>query len=288
MRAFRQNPCQARLKLNATTHSAVARLNTRNVIGVVQGGEKPDEYVLYTAHWDHLGRKEGVPGPDKIHNGAVDNASGCAAILEIAEAFAKSPKPPRRSVMFASVTLEEQGLLGSEFLAKHPPVPLNKIVAGLNFDGVGPSSPARDMTVVGSGASDLEDILAEALKKQDRVPSPDPEPEKGSFYRSDHISLAKVGVPELYAGGGIDLREGGKAAGMALRDDYRTNRYHQPSDEFKPDWDLRGPVETMEALYDVGATIANSNAWPTWHKDNEFYTVRQKSLKSGATTTSAP
>jgi Zn-dependent M28 family amino/carboxypeptidase len=185
------------------------------------------------------------------------------------------------------VTLEEQGLLGSEYLAAHPPVPLNKIVAGLNFDGVGPAPPARDMTVVGSGASELEDILAEELKKQDRVPSPDPEPEKGSFYRSDHIELAKVGVPMLYAGGGVDLREGGVAAGMALRDDYRTKRYHQPTDEWSDDWDLRGPVETMQVAHAVGARIANSDAWPTWHKDNEFYGIRQKSLRAGATT-SAP
>jgi len=190
--------------------------------------------------------------------------------------------------MFAFVSLEEQGLLGSEYLAKHPPVPLSKIVAGMNFDGVGPSSPSRDMTVVGSGASEMEDILAETLEQQDRAPAPDPEPEKGSFYRSDHISLAKVGVPMLYAGGGIDLREGGKEAGMALRDDYRNNRYHQPSDEFKDDWDLRAPVENMTTLYEVGANVANSDKWPTWRKDNEFYSVRQKSLHSGAAPTSAP
>ncbi len=276
-RGFRAVPMKG-LKLNAVTHSAVARMKTRNVIGVVPGTAKPDEYVLYTAHWDHLGVKQDVPGADKIHNGAVDNASGSAAVLEMAEAFAAAP--PKRSVMFGFVTLEEQGLLGSEYLAKHPPVSLNKIVAGLNFDGVGPSGPSRDMTVVGSGASQLEDILAAALKTRGRVTSPDPEPEKGSFYRSDHISLAKVGVPMLYAGQGIDLVEGGKAAGMALRDDYRTKRYHQPSDEWSDSWDLRGPVETMEVAYDVGNTIANSNDWPTWYKGNEFRSIRQKSLRA--------
>ncbi|MEQ1866138.1 MAG: M28 family metallopeptidase [Micropepsaceae bacterium] len=278
-RGFKPIPMKG-LKLNAVTHSTVSRMKTRNVVGVVPGADKPDEYVLYTAHWDHLGVKETVPGTDKIHNGALDNASGVAAILEIAETFAKAPKPPRRSVMFASVTLEEQGLLGSEFLAKYPPVPLNKIVAGLNFDGVGPRGPAKDMNVVGSGASQIEDILAAELKKQDRTPSPDPEPEKGSFYRSDHISLAKVGVPMLYAGGGVDLREGGRAAGMALRDDYRANRYHQPSDEFKADWDLRGAVEDITALYGVGADIANSDAWPTWVKGNEFKAIREKSMRA--------
>ena len=278
-RGFKAIPMKG-LKLNAVTHSSVAHMKTRNVIGVVAGADKPDEYVLYTAHWDHLGIKPDVPGADKIHNGALDNASGVAAILEIAEAFAKGPKAPHRSVMFASVTLEEQGLLGSEYLAKYPPVPVNKIVAGMNFDGVGPRGPAKDMNVVGSGASQIEDILAAELKKQNRVPAPDPEPEKGSFYRSDHINLAKVGVPMLYAGGGVDLREGGKTAGMALRDDYRTNRYHQPTDEFKAEWDLRGPVEDMTVLYGVGADIANSDAWPTWVKGNEFKAIREKSMKA--------
>lgn len=266
------------LKLNAVTHSAVARMKTRNVIGVVPGTAKPDEHVLYTAHWDHIGAKPDVPGEDKIHNGAVDNASGVSALLEMAEAFAASP--PKRSVMFAFVTLEEQGLLGSAYLAEHPPVPLNKIVAGLNFDGVGPSGPSKDMTVVGSGASQLEDILKKVLRPRGRVVTADPEPEKGSFYRSDHISLAKVGVPMLYAGQGPDLVEGGIPAGMALRNDYRTKRYHQPSDEWDDGWDLRGPVETMEVAYEVGNTIANSNAWPSWYKGNEFRAVRERSLRA--------
>ena len=268
------------LKLNATTHSAVARMNTRNVIGVVPGAEKPDEYVLYTAHWDHLGVKPGVPGDDKIHNGAVDNASGTAAVLEMAEAFAK--KPPRRSVMFAFVTLEEQGLLGSEYLAKHPPVPLGKIVAGMNFDGVGPSPGSHDMTIVGSGASELEDILAAELKKAGRVTAPDPEPEKGSFYRSDHISLAKVGVPELYAGGGIDLLEGGKEAGMALRDDYRANRYHQPSDEYDANWDWSGALRELRIFYAIGRELAMSADWPEWNQGEEFRAIRDRSRASAA------
>ncbi len=275
-RGFRAVPMKG-LKLNAVTHSAVARMNTRNVIGVVPGTAKPGEYVLYTAHWDHLGVKADVPGADKVHNGAVDNASGTAAVLEVAEAFAAAP--PKRSVMFAFVTLEEQGLLGSEYLARHPPVPLNKIVAGMNFDGVGPAGPSRDMTVVGSGASQLEDILAASLKKRGRIATPDPEPEKGSFYRSDHISLAKVGVPMLYAGQGVDMVEGGVEAGMALRNDYRVKRYHQPSDEWSDDWDLRGPIETMEIAYEVGNTIANSSAWPTWYKGNEFRSIRIKSMR---------
>jgi Zn-dependent M28 family amino/carboxypeptidase len=203
-RGFKAVPMKG-LKLNARTQSSVTKLLTRNVVGVLKGSKRPTEHVLYMAHWDHLGVKESVPGPDKIHNGALDNASGTAAILEIAEAFTTAPKPPARSVLFAAVTLEEQGLLGSEYLAKHPIVPARRIVAGLNFDGVGPSGPAKDMTVVGSGASELEDMLAAILRKKGKTVSPDPEPEKGSFYRSDHINMAKVGVPMLYAGAGTDL-----------------------------------------------------------------------------------
>jgi Zn-dependent M28 family amino/carboxypeptidase len=275
-RGFRAVPMKG-LRLGAVTQSSVERLKTRNVIGRIPGAERPDEVVLYNAHWDHLGVKESAPGPDKIHNGAVDNATGVAAILEIAEAFAKAPVRPRRSLLFTSVTLEEQGLLGSEYLAAHPPVPPAQIVAAINFDSLRPQGPARDMTVVGSGASELEDVLARVLATHDRVPAPDPEPEKGSFYRSDHVNLAKVGVPTLYAGGGTDLREGGKVAGQAARDAYRTAHYHQPSDEFDPAWDLRGPVEDVEVSYEVGLEVSRSDQWPNWYRGNEFRAIRDAS-----------
>lgn len=277
-RGFKAIPMTG-LKLNAHTHSAVTKMKTRNVVGVLKGAVKPSEYVLYMAHWDHLGVKESVPGPDKIHNGALDNASGVAAILEMAEKFATEPKRPRRSLMFAAVTLEEQGLLGSEYLAKHLPVPARRIVAGMNFDGVGPSGPTKDMTVVGSGASELEDMLASILKTQGRSVAPDPEPEKGSYYRSDHINLSKVGIPMLYTGAGTDLVEGGREAGIALRQDYTKNRYHQPSDEYRPDWDLRAAVQTMDTTYELGRQIADSSAWPNWYPTSEFRRIRDKSLK---------
>ena len=278
-RGFRAVPMKG-LKLNAKTNSSVTKLQTRNVLGVLKGSTKPSEHVLYMAHWDHLGVKESVPGEDKIHNGALDNASGTAAILEMAEAFTTAPKPPRRSILFAAVTLEEQGLLGSEYLAKHPVVPARRIVAGLNFDGVGPSGPARDMTVVGSGASELEDMLAAILRRQGKTVSPDPEPEKGSFYRSDHINLAKVGVPMLYAGAGTDLVEGGREAGLAQRQDYTRNRYHQPSGEFSADWDLRAAEQTMQVMHELGSQIANSSKWPKWYRTSEFRHIRDQSLKS--------
>ena len=278
-RGFKAVPMSG-LKLSARTVSSVKKLTTRNVIGVLKGNVRPDEYVLYMGHWDHIGVKQDVPGDDKIYNGAVDNASGISAILEMAEAFATAPKQPRRSIMVAAVTLEEQGLLGSEYFARNPVVPVNQIVAGLNFDGMGPAGPSRDMTVVGSGASELENILGRVLRKQGRYMSPDPEPEKGFFYRSDHISLAKVGVPMLYAGAGADLVEGGRPAGQALRQDYARNRYHQPSDEFDPNWDLRGPVQTMQTMHAVGARIANSKTWPKWYRGNEFRSIRERSLKA--------
>ena len=275
-RGFKPIPMKG-LKLNATTVSDVAHMKTRNVIGIVKGTKRPNEYVLYTAHWDHLGIKPDAPGTDKIHNGAVDNATGVSAILNIGSAFASARKPPRRSVMFAAVTLEEQGLLGSAYLAQSPPVPLNHIVAGMNFDALLPQGPSKNMIVVGSGASEIENILANVLVSQNRVASPDPTPEHGSFYRSDHISLAKKGVPMLYAGGGDDLIDGGIDKGKALSDDYREHRYHQPSDEYDSHWDVSGPMLDIAAMYQVGREIADGSQWPNWFKGNEFRELRDKS-----------
>jgi Zn-dependent M28 family amino/carboxypeptidase len=271
----------AGVTLSALAHSAVAHHTTRNVIGVIAGAKHPDEYFLYTAHWDHLGVKPDLPGADKIYNGAIDNGMGVASILEIAEAFAHG-KPPARSVAFISVTLEEQGLLGSQYFAAHPLFPLSHIVAGINIDANLPEGPAHDMVVVGNGASELEDLLAAKLKKQGRVIRPDPEPEKGHYYRSDHISLAKVGVPMLDTGGGYDLVKGGTAAGQAVLDDYTTRRYHQPSDEYDPSWDLSGPIADLKLYFTLGLELANSRTWPNWYKGNEFRAIRDKSRVSGS------
>jgi Zn-dependent M28 family amino/carboxypeptidase len=264
--------------LSAQLTSHIAHRASRNVVGVVQGTAQPNDYVLYTAHWDHLGVKPGPAGTDTIHNGAVDNAMGVASILEIAEAVAHAP--PKRSVAFLSWTMEEQGLLGSQYFAEHPVWPLNHIVGGINIDANLPEGPAHDMVLVGNGASELEIPLADALKAQGRVISPDPEPEKGEFYRSDHISLAKVGVPMLYPKGGYDLVKGGKKAGQALRDDYREHRYHAPSDEWQANWDLSGVVDDLKVLYRGGDALANSAAWPNWYKDNEFRAIRDKAMKA--------
>jgi Zn-dependent M28 family amino/carboxypeptidase len=264
--------------LDAHAHSTIARMTTRNIVGVVRGSKHPDDYVLYTAHWDHLGVKPDVAGPDKIYNGAVDNGMGSSSILEIGEAFAHDKPAPQRSIAIIGWTMEEQGLLGSEYFSKHPLWPLKHIVGGVNLDANLPEGKAHDMVVVGNGASELEDKLAAVLKTQGRVISPDPEPEKGAFYRSDHISLAKVGVPMLDPGGGYDLIEGGKAAGQALRDDYRLHHYHQPSDEWQANWDLSGPVSDLDALYSLGDELANSDAWPDWYAGDEFRAVRDKSM----------
>ncbi len=264
--------------LSASLTSSITHMKTRNVVGVVRGSKHPNDYILYTAHWDHLGVKPDVAGPDKIYNGAVDNGMGVSSILEIAEKFAHDKPAPDRSIAFIDWTLEEQGLLGSQYFAEHPIWPLNHIVGGVNLDANLPEGRAHDMVVVGNGASQLEDILAGVLKTQDRVISPDPEPEKGMFYRSDHISLAKVGVPMLDPAGGYDLIHGGTKAGEAVRQDYLKHHYHQPSDEFNPNWDLSGPIQDLDAFYAFGLKLADSDAWPNWYKGNEFRATRDSEM----------
>jgi Zn-dependent M28 family amino/carboxypeptidase len=263
--------------MSAELHSTVSHMKTRNVIGMVRGSAHPDDVVLYTAHWDHLGVKPDVPGPDKIYNGAVDNGMGVASILEIGQAFVHDKPPPQRSIGIVCWTLEEQGLLGSQYFAQHPVWKLSHIVGGINIDANLPEGRAHDMALVGNGASQMEDLLAAALRTQHRVISPDPEPEKGHFYRSDHISLAKVGVPMLDPDNGFDLVVGGTQAGRAVREAYTTKHYHQPSDEYDPNWDLSGPVSDLQVLYALGHTLANSTQWPDWLPGNEFRAIRDRS-----------
>lgn len=260
------------LTLSATLHNTTRTLDSRNVVGVVPGTERPDEYVIYTAHWDHIGIRDVPEGEDGIYNGAVDNATGTAAILEIGEAFVANP--PERSVMILAVTAEESGLLGSAYYGENPIVPYAQTVGGINIDAILPTGRSRDVVVVGHGASELEEVLTAAAAEQDRHIVPDPTPEAGYFYRSDHISLAKHGVPMLYADGGEDLREGGTEAGRAIADDYRANRYHGPADEYSEDWPMDGMVENVELFFDVGARLANSQDWPNWYEGNEFRALR--------------
>ena len=273
------------LKAKGRIVQTIQRATSRNVIAKVTGTEEPDEYVLYTAHWDHLGKAESPADEknftfqeDKIYNGAVDNATGTAALIEIVEKVAANP--PKRSALFAAVTLEESGLLGSAYLAENPVIPSKQIVAGLNMDGILPLGPSKNMVVVGYGASELEDILSDVLSEKDRTITPDPVPQNGFFYRSDHISFAKKGIPMLYADGGNDVVEGGIAAGTAAAKDYTVFRYHKPQDEYSEDWDLSGMVEDISALYETGARVANSSDWPTWYEGNEFEAIRKLDLAS--------
>ncbi len=262
----------------------VSTTQSRNVIGVAPGATTPDEYMLYTAHWEHLGKKAEDQDidtgqdfyRDNIFNGAVDNATGTSALLEIAEAMASEEHD--RSTLFVAVTLEESGLLGSAYYAENPTVPLSRIVAGINMDGMLPIGPTHDMLVVGYGASELEDRLKAYLETQDRVVVPDQNPQAGYFYRSDHVSFAKKGVPMLYADGGIDMLEGGVAAGRAIAEAYTSQDYHKPSDEYSEDWDLSGMQQDITALYTIGRDIVDSADWPTWYPGNEFEAIRQASL----------
>jgi Zn-dependent M28 family amino/carboxypeptidase len=248
---------------------------SKNIAGVVKGSKYPDEYVVYSGHWDHLG--VGLPDAkgDKIYNGAVDNADGIAALLELGRAF-KSQPAPQRSVLFLAVTAEEKGLLGSEYYAANPLYPLSKTVGDLNIDALSAAGPAKDITTSGDGKVDLQDILVAKAKAHGRYFTPDPLPQAGHFYRSDHFPFAKRGVPAISVGSGNDLVKGGKEAGEKAEADYTTNRYHQPADEWSADWDLSGQAMDLELFYEVGADLANSRVWPEWQAGSEFKATRDK------------
>ncbi|HRD29385.1 MAG TPA: M28 family metallopeptidase [Caulobacter sp.] len=246
---------------------------SQNVAGVLPGATRPDERVFYTAHWDHLG--VGLPDAsgDTIYNGAVDNATGVAALLELGRMYAAAPRPDR-SVVFLAVTAEEKGLLGSEYYAANPLYPLATTVADLNMDGFSPTGPSRDYTTSGDGKVSLQDDLVAALKARGRVFTPDPVPEAGHFFRSDHFPFAKRGVPAISVGPGEDLVVGGVAAGKAYNDMYIKDRYHQPADEWSDDWDLSGMATDLTLLYDLGRDLATSTRWPEWQAGSEFKAVR--------------
>jgi Zn-dependent M28 family amino/carboxypeptidase len=270
-RDFKPVPLPA--KAQFTVRNKLRTVNSQNVIGKITGSEKPDEYVVYTAHWDHLGRNEKLPG-DQIYNGALDNATGTAGLLEIADALRKLPKPPRRTVLFLAVTAEEKGLLGSKYYAEHPLFSLEHTLANINMDGLNPWGETRDVEVVGFGQTTLEDDLARAAATQQRTIKPDSEPEKGRFYRSDHFEFAKVGVPGLYIKGGIDVT--GKPAGYGKQklDEYTEHDYHKLSDEMKPDWDFSGGVKDLQLLVQVGYEIAQGDKRPDWKESSEFKNKR--------------
>jgi Zn-dependent M28 family amino/carboxypeptidase len=269
------------VKMNAKLSNDLSFSVSHNVGGIKVGSKRPDEYVLMIAHWDHLGKREShSPSNDQIYNGAVDNATGVAGVIELANSFKNVALD--RSLLFLAVTAEESGLLGSQYFAEYPPIELSNIVAGYNFDGILPTGKTRDVVVVGYGASELENILEEELNELDMYITPDPAPEKGFFYRSDHISFAKKGVPMLYADGGVDINDGGLEVGSKMSNDYTQYHYHQPSDEYQDSWDLSGFKDHLEITRNMVLRLANSEEWPEWYEGNEFKAIREasKEIKS--------
>ncbi len=266
-----------------TLRNTIRTIDSRNVAGVLEGSDPAlkNEYVIYTSHWDHFGIGAPVKG-DKIYNGALDNASGVGGLIELARAFTKLPKAPKRSILFLSVTAEEQGLLGSDYYAQNPIYPLAKTLAVINMDSLNIHGRTRDLTVVGLGNSDLDDYATKAAAAQSRTVKPDPAPERGGFYRSDHFPFAKQGVPALDAGGGSDFI--GKPADYAatVRKTYTEQHYHQPSDELRPDWDLSGAVEDLQLYFTIGLGVANADKYPEWKPGTEFKAKREQMLKKAS------
>ena len=274
---FKPVPLKARLSVDL--ESTISQGTSRNVVGVLPGTSRADEAVLYLAHWDHLGKHEGEDGEDTIYNGAIDNATGVAGILEIAEAFASQEQRPERSVVFLAVTLEESGLLGSKYYVAHPTFPLEKIAGVVNLDAMSVAGRSRDFVVTGFGNSELEDLLKPIAEAQGRRLEGEASVQSGFYFRSDHFNFAKAGVPALYAKGGGDLVDGGREAGKAAAEAYAGN-YHAPSDEFDPSWKLDGVVEDLEALHAVGSELAGGDRWPNWYEGNPFKAARDRMMQA--------
>lgn len=267
-------PVSLGIRAKTSFRNELRTVDSRNVVARLEGSEVPAELVIYTAHWDHLGKNDSREG-DKIYNGAYDNASGTAALLEIARAFTRMDPKPRRSVLFLAVTAEEQGLLGSRYYAENPLYPPEKTVADINMDGVNVWGRTKDLTVVGMGQSTLDDLAKEVAAEQGRVLKPDPEPEKGFYYRSDHFEFAKVGIPSFDPDDGVDYVGRPPGWGIENRDQYTANDYHKPSDEVKADWDLSGMVEDSALYFRMGRELATGTAWPEWSQTSEFRAKRQ-------------
>lgn len=264
------------MHLTASTSMAVKTRydKTHNFIAKITGSKRPDEAIIYSAHWDHLGIGKPDATGDSIYNGAVDNASAVAGLLEIAKAFQNLPEEPERSVVFLSVTAEEQGLWGSAFYAENPVVPKEKTVANINMDMLNPYGQTKDIVVVGKGQSELEDYLAEEAGKAGRYVVAEPTPEAGMYYRSDHFNFAKIGVPALFVASGIDDAAKGKDEGRKLQEAYVADLYHKPSDEVNANWQMHGAVADLKLLYSVGKRLAFSEQWPRWKPGSEFKAAR--------------
>jgi Zn-dependent M28 family amino/carboxypeptidase len=276
----------------AKLNSSISQASSRNILAKLPGTERPDEAIVYTAHWDHLGDHSathggdkvaaGAEGEDHVYNGAIDNATGVAGVLEIAEAFTVQDPKPARSLVFLLVTLEESGLLGSKYYAANPVIPLKDTVAVVNLDAMSVVGPTKDFVVIGLGNSELDNVLKPIADAQGRVLVEEDGVEKGFFFRSDHFSFAKFGVPALYAKGGIDHVEKGVEYGREVQSHYTNVAYHKPADEFDPNWDLRGVVQDLQALYGVGRELAGNDAWPNYVEGNAFKAARDASRAGAA------
>ncbi|MEX1182109.1 MAG: M28 family peptidase [Gemmatimonadota bacterium] len=274
-REFR--PVDLGAQISFDLQQQIREIDSRNVVAKVEGASRPDEYVIYTAHWDHMGRDTSLQG-DQIYNGALDNASGTATLLGIAEAFTMLPEPPARSILFLAVTAEERGLLGAKYYAENPLYPLEQTVANINMDGINQWGRTSDLVVIGLGNSTLDDVVAEALATQDRRALPDAEPEKGFYYRSDHFEFAKQGVPALYTDAGTSFIGKPEGYGQEKRDQYTADDYHKLSDEIKPDWDLAGAVEDAQVMFQIGYRVSQQPAFPQWSPGTEFKAIRDEMM----------
>ncbi len=276
-RGFR--PVKMKLKASAGWKNKVVYTKSVNVAALWPGSDRKDEYVIYTAHWDHFGVNPTIKG-DSIFNGALDNATGTAALIEIAEAFVSLPEKQKRSVLFLAVTCEEHGLLGSMFYAENPLFPLNKTAAVINIDAVNIFGKTRDMTIVGYGNSRLDDYAESVLEKYNRYAIPDPEPEKGGYFRSDHLSFALAGVPSLYLSGGIDNIEFGKEWALAESEKWLIANYHKPGDNYEPDkWKFDGMIDDIKVYFEVGYDLSNTDTFPEWNPGTPYFSVRENMMK---------
>jgi Zn-dependent M28 family amino/carboxypeptidase len=267
-------------KANFNVKNTLREVQSNNVIARLEGSDAKlkDEYVIYTAHWDHLGKDPSLQG-DQIFNGAIDNASGTAVLLELAEAYTKLATPPRRTIIFLAVTAEEKGLLGAKHYATNPLYPLARTVANINMDGANQWGSTRDIVIVGYGNSTLDDVLEKQAAGRQRTVQPDAEPEKGFFYRSDHFEFAKEGVPALYVDSGTEYINKPPGYGQQKRDEYTEKDYHKVSDEVKPDWDLSGAVGDTQLLFEVGYLVAQGDKYPEWKPGTEFKAKREEMLR---------
>ncbi|MCX7358571.1 MAG: M28 family metallopeptidase [Alphaproteobacteria bacterium] len=278
-RAQRRGFRAVRMNLNGSMHleTRAEQRTSYNVIGVLPGTQRPDETIMYSAHWDHLGHCPAIDGDD-ICNGALDNATGVSALIELARRYHAAGRP-QRTVAFIALTAEEQGLLGALYYSQHPVFPARNTVAAINMDGISNAGRTHDVEIVGIGKSEMDDLFTRAVQAQGRRVTPDSSPEAGYFYRSDHLHFAQIGIPVLYTSNGVDMVDGGTARGNAINAAYVANNYHKPSDEVTDDWDMSGGTEDLEALYAVGRGLADSNQWPEWRANAEFRAAREASRR---------